>query len=177
LVRHIIETYERQKEQSDFLNRYRVELLSVKEQIERIKNEKSLATSPVIAALLRLEGPEERLFKWLTKVDLSGKKAVRRFVEQLVLGNAQRKRLEEILGELTRVKLDLILAINITNAERVKKIEEAVISKRTKRSGMAHQGRVAATDGAAGADSQQSEPCRPGGFFLQHNLAFQSLTR
>jgi hypothetical protein len=39
-------------------------------------------------------------------------------VEELVQGKARRKSLEDILNELSRTKLDLILAINMAIAER-----------------------------------------------------------
>jgi hypothetical protein len=106
------------------LDRYRLELSAINEQIDKIEKDKALETSDVLATISRLKVPRERLVKWLKKLDQWGKKAG--FINQLVHGSTERMKLEEILSDLTRIKIDLSMAITRAVNERTKKIEKGV---------------------------------------------------
>ncbi|KAF1813836.1 hypothetical protein P152DRAFT_472644 [Eremomyces bilateralis CBS 781.70] len=120
------QAYDRQQDQAEFLQRNQLELLAIKERIEDVQKVEALQTASVTATLLRLKGPEERLVKWLQKVDRGDKKAIRRFVDQLIHGTKDRKKLEEIMSELDRMKIDLIAAISVAhiNIEETRRVEK-----------------------------------------------------
>jgi hypothetical protein len=124
IIKKFKKAYDRAEEQVVFLDRHRVELLAIKEQISKIEKDKALGTSAVLTAVGRLKDPEERLARWVKKVDKRGQKA--KFLNQLVNGNAERKELEEILGDMTRVKADLTQAITRAINERARRIEKGV---------------------------------------------------
>ena len=126
IVKSFKQAYDRQQGQREFLQRYQLELLAIKEQVENVEKAKALQTAGIIATLLRLKGPEERLVKWLQKVDRGDKKAIRRFVDQLIHGTKDRKKLEEIMSELGQMKTDLNTAISVAIAEGTRRIEKSV---------------------------------------------------
>jgi hypothetical protein len=125
IVKRFKKAYDRNQEQAGFLDRYRLELLAIKEQVGKIEKDKALATSAVLTTVFRLKEPVERLAKWLTKVDRRGQKSG--FLNQLVNGNTERKKLEEILGDMARIKPDLSQAITVAVNERTKRIEKGVV--------------------------------------------------
>jgi hypothetical protein len=152
IIKRFKKAYERNQEQPEFLDRLRLELLNLNEQIDKIKKDKALGTSDVLATVERLKGPQERLVKWLKKVDRPGQKAG--FINQLVNGNAERKKLEEILVDLTRVKVDIGLAINRVIGERTRIIEKGVAENGV---GI-REIKVILDDGPAKSSGQQNSP-------------------
>jgi hypothetical protein len=126
IIKALKKAYDRQQNHENFLEKYRLELVAIREGIQMVEDEKGLATPQVIKALKRLEEPEKELLEWLRKVDRSNKKAVRRFVDQLIHGKADRKRLDEILAELNLANMKLNIAINVASAGRTHRIEKMV---------------------------------------------------
>jgi len=126
IIKAFKKAYDRQQNHENFLEKYRLELVAIRESIQMVEGEKGLATPQVLKALKRLEEPEKELLEWLRKVDRSNKKAVRRFVDQLIHGKADRKRLDEILAELNLANMKLNIAINVASAGRTHRIEKMV---------------------------------------------------
>lgn len=126
IVQALKKAYDRQKDHPAVLERCRQELEIIKNHINNVKHNKALRTPLVETAVQNLQRPEQRLVSWLSKVDRHSKKAVSQFLSQLVKGSAERKKLDEILEELSQAKLSLIFGITATNAEATRKIGKKV---------------------------------------------------
>lgn len=169
------QAYDRQQDQAEFLERYQLELLAIKEQVENVEKEKALQIASVIATLRRLKGPEERLVKWLQKeVDQGDKKAIRRFVDQLIHGTKGRKKLEDIMDELSRIKVDLITAISVALAEGTRRIEKKV-DVNNERMHKINQKLVSGSSNAGGQGIPKKRQTRPKSECPLPTLCYQSL--
>lgn len=125
----IKKAYKRHKELASILEKYTHELKRIRDLAESVRTEKALEGAKVTDPLARLKELEQKLCKWLTKVDPGDKTSLRRFADQLVRGQDDRKKLDDIMHDLDRVKSDLNLVIEMHHARGLYKIRRAVSSK------------------------------------------------
>ena len=126
ILKRASKAYKQQKGLTVFLDEYRRELERIRDLSRSVKNEKAFKGAKVSEPLTRLEKLEEKLCKWLAKVDPGDKKALSQFADQLTRGKEDRKRLDEIMKDLDRVKRDLQLAINMHHTSLSHGIKKAI---------------------------------------------------
>lgn len=107
--------YQHTKDLKDFFDKLEQEVSSIGKIIQIVKEEVALQTDSVDSTLLKLEATEKKLVKWLKRVDPGGKGPIRQFGHQLVHGSKERKALAEIMNELSRVKADLCMSMQVAH--------------------------------------------------------------
>lgn len=120
--------YKRQKELTAVLDKYRLELERIRGLAESVRNEKALEEANVSGSLTRLKELEDKLCSWLAKVDPGDKNSLRRFADQLVRGQSDRKKLDDIMRDLDRVKCDLNLVIDMHQVRMSYNISQTVVT-------------------------------------------------
>jgi hypothetical protein len=129
VLKRVIKAYKQHKGLADVLTKYRRELERVRDLSESVRNEKALKKAKVSEPLTRLKELEGKLCDWLANVDPGDKKSLRRFADQLSRGQDDRKKLDDIMKELDRIKSDLQLAINMHHTTMSHDIRKAVVPK------------------------------------------------
>jgi hypothetical protein len=104
------------------LDKYRLELEEIRDLAESVRNVKSLEGADVSGPLTRLNELEGKLCGWLAKVDPGDKNSLRRFADQLVHGQADRKKVDDIMRDLYRVKHNLSHVIGIHHIKMSHKV-------------------------------------------------------
>jgi hypothetical protein len=128
VFKRINKAYKQQKELTPVLDKYRLELERIRDLYELVKNEKALEGANVSEPLTRLKQLEDKLCHWIAKVDPGDKNSLRRFADQLVSGQNDRKKLDGIMRDLDRVKDDLNLVIDVHQARMSYNISQAVVT-------------------------------------------------
>jgi hypothetical protein len=108
------------------LDKYRLELEEIRDLAESVRNVKSLEGADVSGPLTKLNELEGKLCGWLAKVDPGDKNSLRRFADQLVHGQADRKKLDDIMRDLYRVKHNLS---HVTGIHHIKMSHKVVVTK------------------------------------------------
>jgi hypothetical protein len=129
IFKRVSKAYKQQKELTVFLDKHRLELERIRNLSESVRNEKALKGAKVSEPLTRLKQLEVELCGWLTKVDPRDRKSLRRFADQLLHGEGDRKKLDGIMKDLDRVKNDLTLVMNMHSARMSYNIRQAVVIK------------------------------------------------
>ena len=111
------------------MDKYRLELEGIRDLIESLKNDKALKAARVSEPLTNLKRLEVKLCDWLAEVEPGNKKSLRKFADQLIRGQDDRKNLDHIMTDLDRAKNNLHLAISM---HQTTMIRDAVKTKRTK---------------------------------------------
>ena len=112
-----------------FLDKHRRELESIRDLSESVRNEKAFKGAKVSELLTRLKTLEDELCAWLAKVDPRDKRSLRQFADQLICGPEDRKKLDDIMNDLDRVKRDLIIALNMHHTSLSHGIRKAMDTK------------------------------------------------
>ncbi len=132
ILKSISRAYKQQKGHADFLEKYRHELEGIRDLIESIKNEKALKAAKVSEPLINLKKLEGKLCDWLAKVDPGNKKALRQFADQLIRGQDDRKKLDQIMKDLDRAKTNLLVAISMHQTTMTHNIRDVINTKSNK---------------------------------------------
>jgi len=137
IFRHIRKAYKEHKGLADDLKKYSLELESIRDLSQSVRNERVLQGPEVSKTLSKLELLEVKLCKWLDRVDPGDKKSLRRFADQLVRGEGDRKKLDRIMKELDGVKRDLNLVMNMHSIKVSEIIRKAIIANGDNKTGRA----------------------------------------
>ncbi|KAI9690728.1 MAG: hypothetical protein M1820_009859 [Bogoriella megaspora] len=115
IIKRLRQAYERQKESAALLDSLSEEILSIGKIVSIVEDEDALQTANVSAVLIKLRMTEDNLVNWLKKADPGKKGLMRQSLYQLVHGSKEYKILGEIKDELTRVKSDLSITIQVAH--------------------------------------------------------------
>ena len=115
IIRRLRQAYDRQKESAGVFDRHLQEFSSIRTIIQIIQDEDALQTEPVGATLVRLKATEDHLVNFLRRIEPGQKHPLQQFSHQLVHGSKEQKSLESIMTELTRVKTDLFMNIQVAH--------------------------------------------------------------
>jgi hypothetical protein len=126
IFKRVSKAYKQQKGLTVLLDKHRLELERIRDLSESVRNEKALKGAKVSEPLTRLKQHEIELCGWLAKVDPGDKKSLRRFADQLVHGEGDRKKLDSIMKDLDRVKDDLTLVMNMHSVRMSYNIRQVV---------------------------------------------------
>jgi hypothetical protein len=122
------DAYNHYHKRSTLFDRCQDELRRIKGLVKLVKKESALHIPAVTIALNSLKVPEERLERWLPKLDTENKGAVHSFLRELKHGSDNRKKLEAIMKELDRAKRHLDSVIQIRHVEMSRKRDEKVVA-------------------------------------------------
>ena len=104
------------------------ELSNIRNIIQVVEDEDALQTTNVVSTLVRLKATEDKLVAWLKRVDPGNKSSAHQFSYQLVHGSKDRKVLADIMNELSRVKSDLCVDIQVAHVGVTQIVESGVIA-------------------------------------------------
>ena len=135
------DAYKKYHKCSTLFDRCQDELQSIKSLVELVKKESALHISAVATSLDKLKGPEERLQKWLAKVDTENKSAFQSFLRELTRGSDDRKKLETIMKDLDRAYHHLDSVIQIYHVGMSRKSDEQLVenSEGKRKAGQKHR--------------------------------------
>lgn len=151
VFKRVSAAYKHQKELTAVLDKYGHVLETIKVLAGSVRNEKALETANVSEPLTRLRELEGKLCSWLAKVEPGDKTALRLFAGQLVHGQADRKKLDDIMRDLYRVKHDLSLVISMHQVRVSHDISQAVSTKSSGAARSQKPKKSRRTDGEANA--------------------------
>ncbi|KAF2847362.1 hypothetical protein T440DRAFT_471075 [Plenodomus tracheiphilus IPT5] len=129
IFKHIKTSYKRSKELTSILDKHGLELERIRDLSDSVRNEKALEGAKFSEPLARIKELEHKICKWLAKVDPGDKTSLRKFADQLVRGQDDRKKLDNIMQDLDRAKSDLSMIMAMHQAKVSYKISEAVIPR------------------------------------------------
>jgi len=133
-IGNLKDAYKHYHKRSKLFDKCIDELQSIKSLVELVEKESALHIPAVATALIRLKGPEERLEKWLPKVNPENRSAVHSFLRELAHGSDDRTKLETIMKDLDRANRHLNSVIQIRHVGMSRRRDEqAIANSRVKR--------------------------------------------
>ena len=126
IFKHINKAYKQSKKLEDLLHQYEIELKEIRDLAVRVSTEESLKEANVSKQLTKLKARADLLYDFLPKLDAKNQSALRKFVQQLLRGQKDRKTLDEIMKKLDHAKDDLDRSIALHHLSITRKIHTAV---------------------------------------------------
>lgn len=120
--------YERQKDAARLFDAHTDEIKDLKTMIQIVEDEDSLQTANVTAEILKLRAVEDRLIEWLKRADPRGRSVAHQFSHHLFNGSKEEKRLTEIMADLSRIKADLCMRIQLSSVGVMKNMEKEFVA-------------------------------------------------
>ncbi|KAI9687296.1 MAG: hypothetical protein M1822_002339 [Bathelium mastoideum] len=115
LFKHLRQAHKRRKDLVALLNRHLDELENIQDITRIIRQEPALQTTGVNKTLIKLKKIEKALVAWLEENEPGDKGPVRQFSHQLLHGSKNQKSLDEITNELSCLKANLSIYIQVAH--------------------------------------------------------------
>lgn len=109
------------------LERHTLEIESVNTIARAILDEDELQTAAIASELLKLQVVGTRLVSHLKRMEPGGKGVARQLAYQLANGTRDEETLADVMDDLTRVKANLSLRMQLANVGLIRMVRETVI--------------------------------------------------
>lgn len=114
------------KELQEVFDTYNTEVEETKAWVDMVTTDSSLETPAIEPAISKIKRIAERLHAHLSKIVGVGRTAIQQFVHQFASGPSERAFLENIVRDINRAKIDLVVRVQLVLLGIHKNIEKAM---------------------------------------------------
>jgi len=126
LLSRLRNAYDRQKNMTEVLEQYELQINSINDVASAIIDEDALQTALVARELVKIQTLADKLVKFLKRLDPKGKGIARQLAHQLVHGTKDEETLADIMTELDREKASLVLSVQLANVGLTRVLRDTV---------------------------------------------------